>query len=170
METSIRMSRLDQHLKRTRIAYFTMEIAIRPEMHTYSGGLGGLAGDTARTCADLELPVVFVTLITRAGYMRQEIDPEGRQTEAPSPWDPARWARPLGAKIAVEIEGREVWIRPWLYTIRGITGYEPPVVLLDTNLDENTSEDRKITDHLYGGDRRYRLKQEAVLGIGGVRI
>lgn len=164
------MSSVDAYLQRTRIAYFTMEIALRPEMHTYSGGLGGLAGDTARSCADLELPVVFVTLVTRAGYMRQEIDNEGRQTETPHHWDPAGWTRPLGAKIVVSIEGREVWIRPWLYLIRGVTGYETPVILLDTDLDENHPEDRKITDQLYGGDRVYRLKQEVVLGIGGLRM
>jgi glucan phosphorylase len=65
-------------LARTHIAYFTMEMAIRPEMQTYAGGLGVLAGDTARSCADLELPVVFVTLLSRAGYFRQEIDANGR--------------------------------------------------------------------------------------------
>ena len=164
------MSTIDSYLKRTKIAYFTMEIALRPEMHTYSGGLGGLAGDTARSCADLGLPVVFVSLVTRAGYMGQEIDAEGRQTETAHPWDPAAWTRPLGAKIVVTIEGREVWIRPWLYLIRGVTGYETPVILLDTDLDENAPEDRKITDQLYGGDRAYRLKQEVVLGIGGIRV
>ena len=164
------MSSVDGYLKRTRVAYFTMEIALRPEMHTYSGGLGGLAGDTARSCADLELPVVFVSLVTRAGYMRQEIDSQGWQTETSDPWEPAQWCRPLGAKIALTMEGREVWVRPWLYLIRGVTGYEAPVILLDTDLDENTPEDRKITDCLYGGDRAYRLKQEVVLGIGGVRV
>ena len=168
--TPISMNMLDRYLKQTRIAYFTMEIALRPEMHTYSGGLGGLAGDTARSCADLELPVLFVSLVTRAGYMRQEIDLQGHQTDRPAPWDPARWTQPLGAKIAVTIAGREVWIRPWLYLIRGITGYDTPVILLDTDLEENAPEDRRITDSLYGGDRVYRLKQEVVLGIGGVRI
>ena len=164
------MRTVDAYLKRTRIAYFTMEIALRPEMHTYSGGLGGLAGDTARSCADLELPVVFVTLVTRAGYMRQVLDEHGNQTETPHHWDPAGWTQPCGAKIVVTIEGREVWIRPWLYAIRGVTGFDTPVILLDTDLDENAPEDRKITDQLYGGDRTYRLKQEVVLGIGGLRV
>jgi len=86
-----------------------MEIALRPEMHTYSGGLGVLAGDTARSCADLEMPVVFVTLLSRAGYLRQEIDADGRQIDGPDPWQPEKWAEQLGAKIAVRIEGREVW-------------------------------------------------------------
>jgi len=88
---------------RTRVAYFSMEIAIAPEMPTYSGGLGILAGDTARTASDLDLPIVFVTLISRAGYLRQELDAAGHQGDVPDPWDPQRWARPLPAMVAVPI-------------------------------------------------------------------
>ena len=73
-------------LSRTRIAYFSMEMALQPEMHTYSGGLGVLAGDTARSCADLGIPAVFVTLVSRLGYLRQEISPAGEQTEQIDPW------------------------------------------------------------------------------------
>jgi len=164
------MSELDLLIPRTHIAYFSMEIALAPEIHTYGGGLGVLAGDTARSCADLELPVVFVTLLSRSGYLRQEIDPDGRQIDGPDPWDPGRWVEPLGAKIAVRIEGREVWVRPWLYLLEGGTGFQVPVVLLDTELDENAAGDRELTDRLYGGDEAYRLKQEIVLGIGGFRL
>ncbi|NYZ14863.1 alpha-glucan family phosphorylase [Azospirillum sp. RWY-5-1] len=156
--------------QRCRIAYFSMEIALQPEIHSYAGGLGILAGDTVRSCADLELPVVFVTLISRNGYLRQVIDADGRQGEQPDPWEPERWAQPLGAKVAVSIEGRDVWVRPWLYRHRGTLGYEVPVVLLDTALDENDPEDRAITGTLYGGDDAYRLKQEVALGIGGFRL
>src|SRR5215468_9960662 len=99
------------YLGSTYIAYFTMEIALRSEMHTYSGGLGVLAGDTARSCADLELPIVFVSLICRQGYLRQEIDASGHQVELPDPWNPESFATPLRAKVAVLIEGREVWVR-----------------------------------------------------------
>jgi len=97
--------RLDHNrfVGRTRVAYFSMEIAISPEMPTYSGGLGILAGDTARAAADLDLPMVFVTLVSRAGYLRQELDATGHQTDAPDPWDPARWACPLPAMVAVPI-------------------------------------------------------------------
>jgi starch phosphorylase len=161
---------IDMFTQRSRIAYFSMEIALRPEIHTYAGGLGILAGDTMRSCADLELPVVFVTLISRAGYLRQSIDAEGRQIEQPDPWEPERWATPLGAKIAVTMEGRDVWVRPWLYRHRGSLGYEVPVLLLDTFLDENAPEDRDICRNLYGGDDAYRLSQEIVLGIGGYRL
>ena len=79
---------------RTRVAYFSMEIAIAPEMPTYSGALGILAGDTARAAADLDLPIVFVTLISRAGYLRQELDAAGRQADLADPWGPQLWARP----------------------------------------------------------------------------
>ncbi len=157
-------------IQRTTIAYFSMEIALRPEIHTYSGGLGILAGDTARSCADLELPVVFVTLASRAGYLRQEIADDGSQVGYDDPWNPAEWAVPLEAMIAVSIEGRPVWIRPWLYIVTCPICHQIPVLLLDTDLEQNAPEDRSITDHLYGGDDIYRLKQEIVLGIGGARI
>jgi glycogen phosphorylase len=166
----VTMEQLDGFLHRTHIAYFSMEIALRPEIHTYSGGLGMLAGDTARSCADLEMPVVFVSLVSRAGYLRQEIDADGRQIDHPDPWDPSLWAHPLGAKIAVEIAAREVWIRAWLYRLHGGTGEQVPVLLLDTDLDENAPDDRRLTDQLYGDNDVYRLKQEIVLGIGGLRL
>ncbi len=120
------MALLDPFLTRPCVAYFSMEMALRPEIHTYSGGLGVLAGDTARSCADLDLPVVFVTLASRQGYLRQEIDAEGRQTDHPDPWDPAEWATPLGAMIAVTIEARPVWIRPWLYVLTSPLGHAVP--------------------------------------------
>jgi glycogen phosphorylase len=102
------MSTLDPFIQRTHIAYFSMEIALRAEMHTYAGGLGVLAGDMARSSADLELPIVFVSLISRAGYVRQDIDPHGRQLTKPNPWQPKDWMDPLDAMVAVTIEGREV--------------------------------------------------------------
>ena len=164
------MPPLDPFLARTRIAYFSMEIATRPEMHTYSGGLGILAGDTARSCADLELPSVFVTLVSRAGYFRQRIDGEGRQVEEPDPWQPAQWCTPLDAMVSVAIEGKPVWIRPWLYVHTCPHGHQIPILLLDTDLDQNAAADRELTHYLYGGDEAYRLKQEIVLGIGGIRL
>ena len=152
-----------------RIAYFSMEIALESNIPTYSGGLGILAGDVMRAGADIELPLVAVSLVSRAGYFRQEIA-GGRQIEHPDTWDPAQVAMPLDAKIAVSIEGREVWVRGWLYVLKGHLGGKEPVILLDTDLDENSPEDREITHFLYGGDQAYRLKQEIVLGIGGLRM
>jgi glycogen phosphorylase len=167
---ALAMSSVEQFLARTHIAYFSMEIAVRPEMHTYAGGLGVLAGDTARSCADLELPVVFISLLSRAGYFRQEISAEGQQVERPDWWEVDRWCCPLNAMVAIEIERKPVWIRPWLYIHTCPLGHQIPVLFLDTNLDQNASDDRTLTDYLYGGDDAYRLKQEIILGIGGIRM
>jgi starch phosphorylase len=153
-----------------RVAYFSMEIALRNEIPTYSGGLGILAGDTMRSATDLDLPMVGVSLVSRAGYFRQEINAQGRQLEHPATWDPVQWSKPLDAKIAVPIDGRTVWIGAWLYVMEGSMGGRQPVLLLDTDLNENSKEDREITHYLYGGDNAYRLKQEIVLGVGGVRL
>jgi len=153
-----------------RIAYFSMETALRNEIPTYAGGLGVLAGDTVRSAADLEVPLVAISLVSREGYFHQEIDADGRQIEQPAPWSPEQWCTPLEAKIAVDSEDRKVWIGAWLYIQKGPLNGSQPVVLLDTDLDENTSEDRLLTHYLYGGDESYRLKQEIVLGVGGIRM
>ena len=158
------------YLRAARIAYFSMEIGIRPEMHTYSGGLGILAGDAARSAADLGLPIVFVTLASRSGYLRQEIDAQGAQIDGPDPWNPEEYTRAVGVMVAVAIEGRTVWIRPWLYELKSPLGHQVPVILLDTNVTENDPRDRSITDRLYGGDEIDRIRQEIVLGIGGERV
>ena len=161
---------LDEFLHKPRVAYFSMEIALRNEIPTYSGGLGVLAGDTMRSAADLGAPFVAVSLVSRAGYFRQEIDAQGRQIEQPDAWEPGRWAQRLGAAVALTIEGREVWVGGWLYEVQGHMGGRQPVILLDTDLLVNRAEDRDITHYLYGGDVRYRLRQEIVLGVGGVRM
>ncbi len=161
---------LEEFIHPPRVAYFSMEIALRNEIPTYAGGLGVLAGDMVRSAADLMLPMVAISLVSRAGYFRQRIDEQGRQQEIPDYWQPELWAKPLDAKVAVTIEGRSVWISAWLYLVEGLSGGKQPVLLLDTDLNENTPEDRELTHYLYGGDACYRLKQEIVLGIGGVRI
>ncbi len=154
-----------------KIAYFSMEIGFRSDIPTYSGGLGVLAGDTIKSASDLSLPLVAVTLIHRKGFFRQELDASGWQTEHPEEWDPARHMTPVKQKVAVSIEGREVVIQAWEYDVAGcVSGWNIPIFFLDTNVQENAPEDRAITDCLYGGDERYRLKQEIVLGIGGVMM
>ena len=160
---------IDSFVARTAVAYFTMELAIRPEMHTYCGGLGLLAGDTARSSADLGIPMVFVTMISRAGYFWQEIDPKGRQVERPDRWNPQDWCERLAPVVNVEIEGRSVAVQPWLSVVTGVDGFQNPILLLDTDLDPNSKSDRTMSDELYGGTPAYRLKQEVVLGIGGLR-
>lgn len=152
------------------IAYFSMEIGLSNDIPTYSGGLGVLAGDTIKSSADLEIPIVAVTLLSKKGYFSQDIDSEGRQVEYAVDWDPARFMIRLPKKVKVQIEGRNVYLQAWCYKVRSIAGGEIDVFYLDTDVEENTKEDREITAVLYGGDVQYRLKQEIVLGIGGVRM
>lgn len=152
------------------IAYFTMEIALDDDMPTYSGGLGVLAGDTIRSAADLSVPLVGITLLHRKGYFYQHLDENGWQREEAVQWVIEDYLKALPQRADVAIEGRNVLIRPWLYEVVGIGGFKVPVYFLDTDLAENDAQDRSLTDHLYGGDERYRLCQEIVLGIGGARI
>lgn len=153
-----------------RIAYFSMEIALDPAMHTYSGGLGILAGDTLRAAAEQGLPMVAVTLLHRKGYFRQKLDANGWQAEEPDTWPIEKFVRELPARAVVHIEGRAVQIRAWQYDIRSMSGGILPVFLLDTDLPENAEWDRHLTDQLYGGDKWYRFCQEIVLGMGGLRM
>lgn len=155
-----------------KIAYFSMEIGIHPGIPTYSGGLGVLAGDTLKAAADLSVPIVGVTLLSEHGYFAQDLDLHtGQQAEQPNRWNiEETLGQPLEGRASVEVEGRTVHLRAWQYDIVGVTGFRVPVLFLDTNLDENDEQDRRLTERLYGGDQRYRLAQEIVLGIGGVRI
>jgi starch phosphorylase len=147
-----------------------MEIAIRPEMPTYAGGLGMLAGDTLRSAADLGIPLVAFTLLHRKGYFQQHLAPNGLQTETVQSWNPADFCVEEPARVTVLIEERIVNVRAWRYDIEGRFGHIVPVYLLDTDLELNTGWDRGLTDHLYGGDENYRMQQEIVLGMGGVRM
>lgn len=161
---------LDQFLHQRRVAYFSMEIALRSEIPTYAGGLGILAGDTLRSAADLSLPLVAVSLVSRSGYFRQGIDADGRQVEQPAVWNPQDWAIRLDTRVALHISGRRVALCAWLYVLESHLGGKAPVILLDTDIEENHPDDRLVTHHLYGGDEAYRLRQEMVLGMGGVRM
>ena len=152
------------------IAYFSMEIGLADDIPTYSGGLGVLAGDTVRSAADGEVAMVAVTLVHRQGYFRQHLDAEGEQTEAPQPWSPADQLTEMPARAVVSIAGRAVSLRAWRFEAHGVSGARVPVLLIDSDLPENSEPVRHLTDHLYGGDERYRLCQEIILGIGGVRL
>lgn len=167
-ETRVRTS--DEIDTRRRIAYFSMEVAADPRMPTYSGGLGILAGDTLKSCADLKIPLVAVSLLYSKGYFDQKLDEWGNQQEFPVAWEPSRFVRLLPITVRVPIENRSVVVRAWQYDITGYTGYSVPLILLDTNVDENAPPDRGLTAFLYGGDERYRLAQEIILGMGGVRM
>lgn len=156
--------------KNAQVAYFSMEIGLANEIPTFSGGLGVLAGDTLKAAADCKLPVVGLTLLYSHGYFEQSIDSKGNQVESPINWDPKQKLTPLDTLVEVFIEGRPVKIRPWLYYQIGVTGHQLPVLFLDTNLPENTPQDREITGYLYGGDSYTRIVQEVVLGIGGIKV
>ena len=155
---------------RSTVAYFSMEICLDQAIPTYSGGLGVLAGDTLRSAADLGVPLVAVTLLHRKGYFEQHLDAAGQQTELPVHWSPEQVLEPVDARSTVTIEGREVQIRAWKFTVKGVRGHEVPVFLLDTELPDNSDWDRTLTDTLYGGDEHYRLCQEIVLGMGGAAL
>jgi len=153
-----------------RIAYFSMEIGLEVEIPTYSGGLGILAGDTIRAAADLQVPMVATTLLYRKGYFYQRLDATGWQREEPVEWVVEDHLVEMPQRVTVTLEGRTVQLRCWRYEVRGAGGAVVPVYFLDVNLPENGEADRALTDVLYGGDARYRLCQEAILGLGGVRM
>lgn len=159
-----------QQNDKARVAYFSMEIGLNPLMPTYAGGLGVLAGDTIRSAADLGVPMVGVTLLHRHGYFYQRLDRTGRQSEEPVAWAVTDFAEPLDAHVSVEIDGRNVQVRAWRHLVTGMSGHTVPVYLLDTDVPENSSWDRTITDALYGGDAYYRLCQEMVLGFSGFAL
>jgi starch phosphorylase len=152
------------------IAYFSMEIGLVSDMPTYSGGLGVLAGDTIRAAADLKVPMVAMTLLHRKGYFYQRLDSGGRQIEEPVDWPVNDFLQELPQRTSVTIENRTVYLRAWKLDIAGPGDFSVPVYFLDSDLPENSEWDRKLTHYLYGGDQHYRLCQELILGIGGVRM
>jgi starch phosphorylase len=151
------------------IAYFSMEIALSPALPTYSGGLGMLAGDTLRSAADTGAPMVAVSLVHRRGYFRQYLDKNGQQTESDVCWSPETLPS-AGETISIKMQGRLIKIRAWRFDVVGVAGHIIPVFLLDTDIEGNEPFDRRLTDHLYGGDTYYRLCQETILGLGGVAL
>lgn len=164
------LDQIDELTKEPKIAYFSMEIGVHNDIPTYSGGLGVLAGDTVRSAADLMLPMVAVTILCKKGYFTQEINDTGWQTELPFIWEPSKYMELLPHRVTVQIDGREVSVQAWFYNVVSLTRGNIPVFFLDTDIPENQPEDREITAFLYGGDKAYRLKQEIVLGLGGVRM
>jgi starch phosphorylase len=152
------------------IAYFSMEIGLETGVPTYSGGLGVLAGDTIRAAADLKIPIVAITLLHRRGYFYQRLDASGWQSEEPVDWVVGDFLTEMPQRVSVTIEGRAVQLRAWKYEVSDSGDFTVPVYFLDADLEENSEWDRTLTHYLYGGDQHYRLCQEIVLGIGGVRM
>jgi len=152
------------------VAYFSMEFAVDPKMPTYSGGLGILAGDAMRAAADLGIPAVGVTLLHRKGYFQQHLDSNGNQSESDVNWSPEEFLELLSPRVLISMAGRQVQVQAWRYMVHGESGYSVPVYFLDTSLPENSPEDQSLTTYLYGGDTRYRLCQEVILGFAGVAM
>jgi starch phosphorylase len=162
------MEQTDQ--RQRSVAYFSMEIGIDEKICTFSGGLGILAGDTIRSAADLKVPMVAVTLLYRKGYFRQKLLADGWQQEEPAPWAVEELLQEESPRTRVLVEGRNVHLRAWRYDVKGVGGYTVPIYFLDADLPENSEWDRGLTQSLYGGDDHYRISQEVILGIGGVRM
>jgi len=139
-------------------------------MPSYSGGLGVLAGDTIRAAADIRLPMVAVSLLYRKGYFRQRLADDGTQTEESVEWEVEKFLQEEAPRVTVGLESRQVELRAWRYMVKGVRGYEVPIYFLDADLPNNDARDRELTGSLYGGDPYYRLSQELLLGVGGVRM
>jgi starch phosphorylase len=152
------------------VAYFSMEIALENAMPTYSGGLGVLAGDTVRAAADIRVPMVAVSLLYRKGYFTQHLAEDGTQSEEPVEWRVEDFLVEEPARVKLSLETRRVELRAWRYDVKGVRGFVVPVYFLDADLPSNEEQDRNLTGQLYGGDAYYRLCQEVLLGIGGVRM
>lgn len=151
------------HLKS--IAYFSPEFGIARALPQYSGGLGVLAGDHLKSASGLGVPIIGVGLFYREGYFRQELTPDGWQQERYVPLDPHAMAlEPEDCEVEVDLGGRPLFARVWRATVGRV-----PLYLLDTDIDHNDDDGRHVTNRLYGGNAEHRLRQEILLGMGGVR-
>ncbi|WP_457558259.1 alpha-glucan family phosphorylase [Candidatus Harpocratesius sp.] len=155
--------------KDRKIAYFSMEIALESDIPTYSGGLGVLAGDTLRSAADLEIPLVAVTLCYDKGYFFQEVI-QGRQIEREIQWEFSSEFEKLPNIVELHIQDKKFKIGGWLYKVRGKTGFEIPVVLLDSNIEGNEHWQKNFTHILYDATPFQRVVQEMILGQGGIKM
>ena len=151
------------------VAYFSAEIGISPSIHTYSGGLGILAGDHIKSAADLGVNMVAVTLMYKEGYFKQHMDEDGNQTEVYPRFEPDPMLEKLDGTISLPLRGREVKVQVWKYVFEGIKGHPIDVLLLDTDIPQNHEDDKKITLRLYSGGKDHRILQEAILGYAGIR-
>ncbi len=148
------------------VAYFSPEFGIAPALPQYSGGLGVLAGDHLKAASALGVPLVGVGLFYSQGYFRQELNGDGWQEERYVDLDPhAMSLSPCDPLVEVDLAGTTLYARTWRAQVGRI-----PLYLLDTAVEENDVLGRGVTDRLYGGDTEHRLRQEILLGVGGVRV
>lgn len=161
-------------LANRKVAYFSAEFGLHRALPIYSGGLGVLAGDHAKEASDLGLPLIGVSLLYRQGYLRQRIDSGGWQHDVPADLDPR--AEPTtqvyhkdGSPVLIEVD-LEGGTPPMRLAVWKVQVGRVPIYLLDSDVEGNPSWTRALASRLYGGDREHRLRQEIVLGIGGVRL
>ncbi len=175
-----RLKSVHQHLKGylarkdfrdPKIAYFSMEFGLQDSLKIYSGGLGILAGDYLKEASDSNINITAIGLLYRYGYFKQMLSVYGDQIVAYEPEDftkvpisPVRDENGNFITITIALPGRKMYARLWKVNVGRVDLY-----LLDTDFDANTEEDKYITHQLYGGDHENRLKQEILLGIGGIR-
>ena len=155
------------------VDYFTMEVGIRSDIPTYSGGLGMLSGDIFKSATDLGIPMRVISNLYDHGYFTQAIK-DKQQVEIYEPYNPEQHMKKLEERVSVNIEGRNVKVKAWLYEYEGIDGFKNPALMLSTRCNDNPYWDERISDTLYReepNDRRYaRICQELVLGVGGVKM
>jgi len=158
------------NFKKIKTAFFSMEIGIKDEIPAYAGGLGILAGDALKSCADLKLQIAGVTLLYKKGYFKQKLDENGNQTEEEQNWDPSDELQKLENQVKIRIKGEDVTIGCWMYELKGVSGAKIPILFLDTDIEGNSEYFRRVCDKLYQGDHTTRISQEMILGIGGVKM
>ena len=152
------------------VAYLSMEIALDNNIKTYAGGLGVLAGDLLKSAATRKFPMIGITLISNQGYFKQKISKSGIQSELVDTDYDFSLLKKLDVETIVNIGNDKVRVGVWQYLIKGGDGFSVPVYFLDTNISGNKSIYKKLSTKLYGGDLTMRLRQEIILGRGGVKI
>ncbi|MBD3230990.1 MAG: alpha-glucan family phosphorylase [Candidatus Lokiarchaeota archaeon] len=155
----------------TRVAYISMEIGMDSNIPTYSGGLGVLAGDTVRSAADLEIPMVCICLCYSSGYFYQLFNEKGEQKEKEIEWSFFYEFDKVEKPITMRLEDREIKVSAWLYKVIGQSGHVIPIYLLTTEVEGNEDWMQKLTGSLYDSTSKWnRIAQEMILGIGGVKL
>ncbi|MHA1255660.1 MAG: alpha-glucan family phosphorylase, partial [Promethearchaeota archaeon] len=163
---------VDDNLKNdTKVAYISMEIGMDSNIPTYSGGLGVLAGDTVRSAADLEIPMVGICLCYSSGYFYQLFNEHGEQKEKEIEWSFFYEFEKVEKPITIKVENKEAKVSAWLYRVIGQSGHVLPIYLLTTDVDGNEDWMKNMTGSLYDSTSRWnRIVQEMILGIGGVKL
>jgi len=161
----------EELIKDTKVAYISMEIGLDSNIPTYSGGLGVLSGDTVRSAADLEIPMVGLCLCYSSGYFYQFFNEFGDQKEKEIEWSFYYEFDKIDTPITIKIQDKEIKISAWLYEVIGQSGHIVPIYLLTTDVEGNENWQRKLTAALYDSTSRWhRIVQEMILGLGGVKL